>query len=133
VNTPYPGTETWHTEGRRLATLDYRLFDVQHAVLPTRLPLERFYEELVRTQAVINRKHLGFMAFRRVLPKMASLLVHGQLNFFKSLWRFERVYNADRQFAEHQRAVRYAMRPPAPRPRPDTRELYVHRPVSRPA
>src|SRR5919198_2217301 len=133
VSTPYPGTEIWVTESRRLTTLDYRLFDVQHAVLPTRLPLHRFYEELVRTQAVINRKHLGFMAFRHALPKMASLLVHGQMNFFKSLWRFGRVYNAERQFAEHQRAVRYTMRPPTPRPRPDTRELYVHRPVSRPA
>ena len=34
VQTPYPGTETWLTESRRLTTLDYRLFDVQHAVLP---------------------------------------------------------------------------------------------------
>ena len=39
VNTPYPGTETWHTESRKLTSLDYRLFDVQHAVLPTTLPL----------------------------------------------------------------------------------------------
>ncbi|CAM5501462.1 Magnesium-protoporphyrin IX monomethyl ester (Oxidative) cyclase OS=Streptomyces albaduncus OX=68172 GN=FHS32_004178 PE=4 SV=1 [Streptomyces griseoloalbus] len=28
-------------------------------MVPTTLPLDRFYEELVRTQAVINRKHLG--------------------------------------------------------------------------
>ena len=35
VNTPYPGTETWLTESRQLTTRDYRLFDVQHAVLPT--------------------------------------------------------------------------------------------------
>lgn len=42
VNTPYPGTEIWHTESRKLTTLDYRLFDVQHAVLPTRLPLKKF-------------------------------------------------------------------------------------------
>ena len=37
INTPYPGTETWHTESRRLTTRDYRLFDIQHAVLPTKL------------------------------------------------------------------------------------------------
>ena len=60
VNTPYPGTETWPTEARKLATRDYRLFDVQHAVLPTRLPLERFYAELVETQQVLFRKHLGW-------------------------------------------------------------------------
>ena len=36
VNTPYPGTETWATESRKLTTRDYRLFDIQHAVLPDR-------------------------------------------------------------------------------------------------
>ena len=51
VQTPYPGTETWITESRRLTTLDYRLFDVQHAVLPTRLPLHHFYTELVQHPA----------------------------------------------------------------------------------
>ncbi len=60
VNTPYPGTESWLTESRRLATRDYRLFDIQHAVLPTLLPLHDFYEELVSTQSVLNRKHLGW-------------------------------------------------------------------------
>ena len=59
VNTPYPGTETWMTESRNFTTRDYRLFDVQHAVLPTHLPLDRFYEELVKTQQILNRKHLG--------------------------------------------------------------------------
>jgi len=41
VNTPYSGTETWTTDARSLATRNYKLFDVQHAVLPTRLPLRR--------------------------------------------------------------------------------------------
>ena len=31
----------------RLTTRDYRLFDIQHAVLPTKLPLGQFYRELV--------------------------------------------------------------------------------------
>jgi magnesium-protoporphyrin IX monomethyl ester (oxidative) cyclase len=62
VMTPYPGTEIWHTESRKLTSLDYRLFDIQHAVLPTKLPLAEFYRELVKTQAVINRKHLGVAA-----------------------------------------------------------------------
>lgn len=59
INTPYPGTETFRTETRPLTTRDYRLFDIQHAVLPTRLPLPDFYEELVKTQQVLNRKHLA--------------------------------------------------------------------------
>src|SRR5919108_3348949 len=135
VATPYPGTEIWHTESRRLTTLDYRLFDVQHAVLPTRLPLARFYEELVATQAVINRKHLGFAALRQMAGLSARLVMRGQTNFVRMLWKFKDVYNTERQFADHERPVTYAMRPPAAvvsRPRP--RDLFVHLPSSaRPA
>ncbi len=127
VATPYPGTEIWHTDSRRLSTLDYRLFDVQHAVLPTRLPLARFYEELVATQAVINRKHLGFTALREVAGLAARLALRGQTNFLRMLWKFPRVYNAARQYADHQRPITYAMRPPvAASVTPRARELFVH-------
>ncbi len=105
VNTPYPATETWFTETRQLTTLDYRLFDVQHAVLPTRLPLKRFYEELVRTQNVLNRKHLGFAALRKTAASALGLLLRGQTNFARMLWRFSRVYNAERQYGDHFRRI----------------------------
>ncbi len=136
VQTPYPGTETWLTEGRRLTTLDYRLFDVQHAVLPTRLPLHRFYEELVRTQAVLARKHLGVAALAKTTGIVARQLAHGQTNFVKMLWKFGQVYNADRQYAEHQREPRYLLPPPADRPAtpaapPDRKQLYIHAPLRR--
>ena len=65
VNTPYPGTESFVTNARTFTTRDYRLFDIQHAVLPTKLPLDRFYAELVKTQQVLNRKHLGARAAAR--------------------------------------------------------------------
>jgi hopanoid C-3 methylase HpnR len=130
VNTPYPGTETWATESRKLATRDYRLFDVQHAVLPTRLPLERFYQELVQTQQVINKKHLGFAALRDTFFIAARLLAQGQTNFVRMLWKFNQVYNPKRQLADHQRPVRYEMSLPqtAPRGQLDRKSLYIHRP-----
>jgi hopanoid C-3 methylase len=112
VATPYPGTEIWHTEERKLATLDYRLFDIQHAVLPTRLPLHRFYEKLVETQRVLNRKHLGFSALRGAAGLMLRLALQGQTNFARAIWKFGKVYNADRQYGDHQQAVKYAIRPP---------------------
>lgn len=128
VMTPYPGTEIWHTESRKLTTRDYRLFDIQHAVLPTTLPLHEFYRELVHTQAVINRKHLGVSALLKTTRVLARHLRGGQTNFARMLWKFSSVYNADRQFAEHSRPVRYELPIPdqhtvAPRER---RELYVH-------
>jgi len=133
VQTPYPGTETWFTESRRLTTLDYRLFDVQHAVLPTRLPLHRFYQELVRTQAVLARKHLGFAALAKTTGIVARQLLHGQTNFAKMIWKFNQVYNADRQYSEHLREARYLLPAPAERPvqGPDRKELYILAPARR--
>jgi hopanoid C-3 methylase len=130
VATPYPGTETWFTESRKLTTLDYRLFDIQHAVLPTRLPLKRFYQELVETQAVINRKHLGWQGLKDVARLAAGLAIKGQTNFLRMLWKFNSVYNADRQYGDHFRETRYQMRPPSfhSGTRPRAEALYIHNP-----
>jgi hopanoid C-3 methylase HpnR len=128
VNTPYPGTETWPREAARCVTRDYRLFDVQHAVLPTRLPLAQFYEELVRTQQVLARKHLGWRALCKTAWHAARLLLHGQTNFVRMLWKFHRVYNARRQLTDHQRPVPYELSLPASGQ--TGRSLYVLPPAS---
>ena len=132
VNTPYPGTETWLTESRRFTTQDYRLFDVQHAVLPTRLPLRRFYEELVQSQDILNRKHMGFTALREVAGIALRLLARGQTNFLRMLWKFGSVYTVDRLHGDHLREVRYPLRLPemARKVRPSRDDLYVHHPTA---
>ena len=112
VATPYPGTELFHTETRGLSTADYRLFDVQHAVLQTKLPLMEFYEELVRTQEIINRKFMGWRTAIAVSRLLAGQLMHGQTNFLRMLFKFKQVYNPKRQFADHEKPVRYAMKRP---------------------
>ena len=131
VQTPYPGTETWHSEARRLTTRDYRLFDIQHAVLPTTLPLPRFYEELVKTQAILARKHLGVAALAQTVGILARQLAHGQTNFARMIWKFSRVYDPERQLADHRRDVVYELPepPPAHAAAPERRSLYVHVPV----
>jgi hopanoid C-3 methylase HpnR len=132
VNTPYPGTETWVTEARNLATRDYRLFDIQHAVLPTKLPLTKFYEELVRTQRVLSKKHLGFSALRKAATLAARHALRGQTNFLRMLWKFDSVYNPKLQLADHAAPVRYELPAPPPRPaRVDRSVLYVHPPQGR--
>lgn len=109
VNTPYPGTESWQTETRPILTRDYRLFDIQHAVLPTRLPLSEFYGELVKTQQVLNTKHLGWAALKGTMKLAAGHLLRGQTNFVKMLWKFNSVYNPNLQMADHRKPVFYAM------------------------
>jgi magnesium-protoporphyrin IX monomethyl ester (oxidative) cyclase len=134
VMTPYPGTEIWHTESRRLTTRDYRLFDIQHAVVPTTLPLDEFYRELVLTQNVINRKFLGLSTAAGAIRVLAGNLARGQTNFARMLWKFNKVYNPERQLADHQQPVRYELPEPRHVAPGNRRELYIHdrQPTSRP-
>jgi len=130
VNTPYPGTESWHTESRKFKTRDYRLFDIQHAVLPTRLPLPEFYEELVKTQQVLNKKHLGWTALKSTAKLAAGHLLRGQTNFVKMLWKFNSVYDPRLQMADHQRPVSYEMSLPGAAPE-NSKLLYILPPKGR--
>src|SRR6266436_753997 len=127
VNTPYPGTESWRTESRKLTTRDYRLFDIQHAVLPTALPLEEFYRELVETQRILSVKHLGFSALREAAGLAVDRLLHGQMNFVKMLWKFNSVYNPNLQISDHQQPVKYEISlPPDQHGKVDRQSLYIH-------
>ena len=116
------------THAPQLTSRDYRLFDIQHAVLPTKLPLWRFYRELVETQRVLDKKHLGLAALASTARLSASLLARGQTNFLRMLWRFNSVYDPNRQVADHARPVRYEMTLPPPNAPTDRRRLFVLQP-----
>ncbi len=134
VNTPYPGTESWITDGRRLETRDYRLFDIQHAVLPTKLPLAEFYEELVTTQRALFAKHLDWRQLWDAGGIVARLLLRGQTNFVKSLFQLNKVYRPELLLADHALPVSYQIpTPPAhtATPAPARSGLYVHPPRGR--
>jgi magnesium-protoporphyrin IX monomethyl ester (oxidative) cyclase len=139
VNTPYPGTESWLTEDRRLTTRDYRLFDIQHAVMPTRLPLGEFYRELLETQRVLYAKHLNWRTVPDVVKLSLGLLMRGQTNFLRGMLKYSKIYNLERMLADHARDVRYAMPPRVMRPasaaeKPAKRAgLYIHAPKGRAA
>ena len=127
INTPYPGTETWHTESRRLTTRDYRLFDIQHAVLPTKLPLPEFYKELVECQRVLARKNLGWAALGQCAGIVIRKLLCGQTNFIRMLWKFNSVYRPELQLADHLRRVKYEISLPPPSvASAEHRRLYIH-------
>ncbi|MGH6770835.1 MAG: hopanoid C-3 methylase HpnR [Xanthobacteraceae bacterium] len=137
VNTPYPGTESWLTEERNLATRDYRLFDIQHAVLPTRLPLPEFYRELLNTQRVLYGKHLNWRTAPDLVRLSLGLLMRGQTNFVRGMMLYPKVYNAQKMLADHALPVRHEM--PLPPKRRDHADkglaknagLYVHAPRGR--
>jgi len=127
INTPYPGTETWHTESRRLTTRDYRLFDIQHTVLPTKLPLPEFYKEIVETQRILATKNLGWAALYHCVRLVIRKLLRGQTNFLRMLWKFNSVYNPKLQLADHYRPVKYEISLPPPSVATVQRNrLYIH-------
>jgi len=129
VNTPYPGTETWTTDARTLTTRNYKLFDVQHAVLPTKLPLARFYEELVKTQQILFKKHMGWRALRDCTAIAAGHLARGQTNFLRSLFKFGSQYDVLKLLADHREEARYPIALPERKAeKVDARELYILRP-----
>jgi hopanoid C-3 methylase len=134
VNTPYPGTESWLTEERTLTSRDYRLYDIAHAVVPTRLPLAEFYQELVTTQRAFYRKFAGWRAAYTVAGTVARQLLRGHPNFLKSLYLLDKLYRPELLLADHERPVAYEMSLPTTgagiREVP-TAEFYVHPPRGR--
>lgn len=96
-----------------MTTRDYRLYDIQHSVLPTLLPLPEFYQELVNTQRILIHKHFGWSALKGTMGIAAGLLLRGQTNFVKMLWKFNSVYNSNLQLSDHQRPVPYELSIPS--------------------
>lgn len=72
VLTPLPGTQLYAEREQDLLSRKPELFDMVHALLPTKLPLKDFYAEYARlwTNAV---------PFYRVLPALARFGMHGML------------------------------------------------------
>jgi radical SAM superfamily enzyme YgiQ (UPF0313 family) len=48
ILTPLPGTDLWDAASRQVTTHDWEMYDIVHAVLPTKLPLPEFYAEYSR-------------------------------------------------------------------------------------
>jgi len=62
VLTPLPGTDLWETARDRVTTTNWDLYDLIHAVVPTRLPLAEFYREyagLWRAVLELRFRHRG--------------------------------------------------------------------------
>ena len=120
INTPYPGTESWLTEQRHLCTRDYRLFDIQHAVLPTKLPLRLFYQELLETQRVLFRKHFNLRNALLAGSEAVKLLLRGQTNFVRGMLLYNKTYNLEKMLGDHMQPVSYEI--PLPRTIPNRRK-----------
>lgn len=113
VMTPYPGAAGWTAASRRLTTRDYRLFDGAHAVVPTTLPLDRFYRELALTRAMVNRKQPGVSPTARRHGALVRGLLRGPSGVANGFRGLRSVYDAERGYRDHLRAGPYALPVPA--------------------
>ncbi len=71
ILTPLPGTEVYEARKNELITTNYLMFDLLHAVLPTRLPLEHFYE---RFADLYNLGHLNAKLSPRFILRLLKNL-----------------------------------------------------------
>ncbi|MBJ6725554.1 B12-binding domain-containing radical SAM protein [Geomesophilobacter sediminis] len=72
VKTPLPGTELHESVKDRLLSETPELYDMLHALVPTRLPLPEFYEEMAQLYA-------GAVPIYRSLPVLIKFGLHGML------------------------------------------------------
>jgi radical SAM superfamily enzyme YgiQ (UPF0313 family) len=70
VMTPLPGTELHEAAKDRLLSSKPELYDMLHALVPTRLPADQFYGEMAKLYA-------GAVPLRRALPTLLKYGLHG--------------------------------------------------------
>jgi radical SAM superfamily enzyme YgiQ (UPF0313 family) len=77
ILSPFPGTDLYDTVKDTLITEGFELMDFFHTVLPTRLPLDEFYEEFLGLyrRAYAFKKFIKSIAQRRAVlsPRMISM------------------------------------------------------------
>jgi len=99
ILTPLPGTQLYRAYRDKLLTTDHRLFDLLHAVLPTRLPRAEFYAEFSRsydaTESSVRDAYRALFAKR---PGFVAKVLPGMLWFYARTWRYQRIHRDPSSF-----------------------------------
>ncbi|MGH7337674.1 MAG: hypothetical protein ACREI7_08855, partial [Myxococcota bacterium] len=81
VLTPLPGTDLWETAKSHVNTHDWEMYDIVHAVLPTKLPLDEFYAQyssLWRHVLDVRYKHRGKV---KTYVQLGAALATGKVSY----------------------------------------------------
>jgi radical SAM superfamily enzyme YgiQ (UPF0313 family) len=99
ILTPLPGTQLYRVYKDKLLTTDHRLFDLLHAVLPTRLPRDEFYRMMCRFYAETESSvRWAFRTMLRARPGFVSKILPGMAWFYARTWRYQRIHYDHRSF-----------------------------------
>jgi radical SAM superfamily enzyme YgiQ (UPF0313 family) len=99
ILTPLPGTQLYRAYKDKLLTTDHRLFDLLHAVLPTRLPREEFYAEFSRSyDATEPTVRSAYKWFVRARPTFVAKHLGAIVWFYARSWRYQRIHRDPQSF-----------------------------------
>ena len=108
VLTPLPGTDLWDTAREAVTTLDWELYDIVHAVLPTRLALDEFYAEYSRLWRHVLEVRYRLRGKTRTYLQLAAALATRQVswNAVRKGMNIAKVFSRPETFlAAHRAAV----------------------------
>lgn len=99
ILTPLPGTQLYRAYKDKLLSTDHRLFDLLHAMLPTRLPRAEFYRHFARsydaTEKSVRNAYKWFMKAR---PSFVPRNLYGIAWFYARTWRYQRIHGDPQSF-----------------------------------
>ncbi len=99
VLTPLPGTQLYRAYQDKLMSTDHRLFDLLHAMLPTRLPRAEFYKELARAYTATEKSvYAAFRKLFRARPRFVKDVLPGMVWFYARTWRYQRINDDHRSY-----------------------------------
>jgi len=106
ILTPLPGTQLYRAYQNQLMTTDLRLFDLLHAVLPTRLPREEFYAEFARS--IVATKESAHRAIKNTLvnrPDFTRAAAKNFAWFFARTWRYQAIHSNPESFLRDEQGL----------------------------
>jgi hopanoid C-3 methylase len=93
ILTPLPGTELYRVYKDQLLTTDHRLFDLLHAVLPTRLPRSEFYALMCRFyEETASSVSWALKTIVKRRPAFVARIVPGMVWFYARTYRYQRIH-----------------------------------------
>jgi len=99
ILTPLPGTQLFRAYQDQLLTTDYRLFDLLHAVLPTKLPRAEFYKHFARSvDATVMSVSKAISNMVKKRPDLIRRIIPNVLWFYARTWRYQRVHRDYQSF-----------------------------------
>lgn len=93
VLTPLPGTKFYEDEFDRIITNNYNLFDCYHTVLPTKLPMKKFYKEYINlfSSALSFKNRMKML--KQMTPKVRWKIIKNAIKMIRQIKNAHRHYS----------------------------------------